>query len=1060
MADYTDDEIANSVQSLVQSSVSTPIDTLGTRRTDIAFGQVQQAVAGVFILYPLAPYYCLYLGAKTVLAQVAAEAVTIGSIIQAIESLTRYVLPVTDLTPLYNAGSALQALQGAVSTTAPQDITKLAQYQRFASNVNAFLAGPAGQAVKQNGAIVPTPQEAQASLPSLMTQLQQQHLALVAAVAQLANGITDYTAVNLPSLVAAGVITNASSVLAGHAADLSALTPVARTGALRQPVLDLLTSMAAVTTMGSSGNQSAFYSVPSAGTVYSDALHLATPATLEGTLGAPYNIQPGVNDKLYVYLDGAVYPAPYVTLTMPAAVGAQVQGTTTETPPQEGGTVDGFLVSDDTNPTPIFVGGNIANGVIPTPAANNKLHFQLITTSGMTDVVVTLTVSTITGSNVNRRTAQQICDDINARLAVLSVTGVVAQPYFYPTAHFNGLMDITPVSGHIATFTPSVPGASSLTPVQVGDIIVVAAGPDADLYDVTAVTPTSVQATARVVFPVGALGTQLLIGPKDRAIGLYVTSPANILAQMSIFILGDTPAMMAGAYLVGWSVGSTYNGLLRVASDIVTAINQQTTKLVASSTLLNAISVPLTTDPINPFHVVISKVFQTGSLVYTPGSPNSISLTGFSGLTAGGVQVGDTLVLRGQGNTAWTVTAFTDSTVTATSSISTATTAASAAFEIGSTLPSVVAWYTLEVATGPNSGSYIVQGYGVSPLDLIFQQRWTIPHYADQTTLQAITMMGQIGVEVLELSSVNTTVASSVFVANGLSPIPVSTALSVFWSAPPAVATGTTPYLLIPQPTGGAVPSPGDVLSFFASSYAVADQTCVVESVDAGPTGGFILGLSPEIGDVPSSWNFPQNPIPVATLQRGHMVDFSVFQDACTTWLAETENQPAYFQNLNRLINPLTSSSNPTAAQTNAAIAAFKGLANLLDIADNEANMSSDVPIEMILDEYIVVNVPQVDTLLSTYRQKGADLAIDTLLSGQFQSFFGLTEAGSSYAGAMQQAMIAVAQNDLPVRKANRPDANSSRLMGNAPSDDLEFNTSDAETGLKPDIPQGDFAKD
>src|SRR5580658_4499658 len=136
MTDYTTDEINTAVTSLVQSGVSIPLDTLGTRRTDIAFSQVQQAVAGVFILYPLAPYYSLYLGAQQVLQAVASEAATIASILEAIESLNRYVLPVTDLSPLYNAQSALQALQGAVATTAPSDITKLAQYQRFASNVN------------------------------------------------------------------------------------------------------------------------------------------------------------------------------------------------------------------------------------------------------------------------------------------------------------------------------------------------------------------------------------------------------------------------------------------------------------------------------------------------------------------------------------------------------------------------------------------------------------------------------------------------------------------------------------------------------------------------------------------------------------------------------------------------------------------------------------------------------------------------------------------------------------------------------------------------------------
>jgi hypothetical protein len=1058
VADYSSQEINTAVTSLVQSGVSTPLDTLGTRRTDIAFSQVQQAVAGVFILYPLAPYYCLYLGAQQVLQAVASEAATIASILEAIESLNRYVLPVTDLSPLYNAQSALQALQGAVATTAPSDITKLAQYQRFASNVNAFLAGPGGQAVKQNGAIVPTPAEAQASLPGLITTLQQQHTALVTSITQLANGITSYQSVNLPSLVAAGVITNASSVLASDTATLAALTPAARTAALRTPILNLITSMAAVTTMGSSGNTSEFYNVPGPGTTYSDSLHLATPASLDGNLGPPYNIQTGVNDQLTLTMDGA---APF-SVTVPGALGAQIQGTVVEQPSSEaspGASPDGFLISDGTNPHPIYVNGNPANGTVPTPAANNQLQFMAVGSIDSYDVVVLLTTSVVSGDNVIRRTAQEICDDINAELATRSITGIVAEPYFYPTAHFNGAMNIVPTTGPTAEFYPYVAGASSLTPVQVGDILVILTGPDADIWDVTAVSPTFVTANARVVTPVAASDVATEIGPKDRAIGLYVVDPALIGQGMYLQILGSNVTFTNGANTIGWPVNSIFNSTLRVPYDIYTAINQQTTEVTAASTLLDPISLPLTTDPVNPFHVVISKVFEVGSLVYTPGSPNSISLTGFTGLEAGGVLVGDTLVLRGQNNTAWTVTAFTDTTVTATSSVNTATTTPSATFEIGSTLPTIVDWYTVVVDSGPNSGSYVVSSFGVSPLDLIFQQRWTIPHYADQTTLEPITMTGSIGIEVLTLTSENTTVSSSVLVS------PSCTALPFFWSSPPAISYGSTPYLLIPTPTGGAVPQPGDIVTFYQTNYGAPSQTCTVETVDPSVTGtGYILGLSPEIqdlyGSTPSnSWPFPPNQIPYATLMHGHMVDFAVFQTACTTWLAQVPNQPAYFQTIDRLMNPITSSTNPTMANVNAAIAGIKALADLLDIADNEADLSSAVPIEMVLDDYVVVDMPQIDTLIQTYKQKGADLALDTLTSGQFATFFGLTEQQSSYAGAMQGAMTAVAQNDLPVRKGNRPDSLSSRLLGNAPSDDPEFNTEDSDTGLKPDA-TSDFQKD
>lgn len=1049
MADYTQDEITSAVTSLVQSTVSTPIDTLGTRRTDVTFSQVQQAVAGVFILYPLAPYYCVFLGVQQTLQAVASEAAVVASILEAINSLGRYVLPVTDLTPLYNAQAALQALQSAVAQQAPADITKLAQYQRYATNTNNFLSGPAGQAVKQNGAIVPTPAEAQASLPGLMTQLQQAHVALVTAVTQYANAIDDYNSVNLPTLLASGIITNAASVLASDIASLAALTPAQRLAALRQPVLNTLTAQATITTLGSSGNTSSFYTIPGPGAPYWDATHLATPATLVGTLGPPYNVQTGVNDQLTLTMDGG---APF-NVTIPGAVGAQVLGTVVESAPyvanEVGGTVDGYLVQSATNPV-----GLLTSPYPLTP--NNALHFQLVTPSTTFDVVVSLTVCS-SAPTITRRTAQDICNDINGQLRI---AGVVAAPFFYPTPHFStGTMNITPTVGSTANFTLYVPGASSLAAVVVGDIIVVPSGPNADIWDVTAVSPTTITANARVVTPSLQTNVTLQIGPKDRAVGMTVTDPTLIAGQMSIVIVADNPTETNGALMIGWPVGATFNSLLRVPSDVYASINQQTQKAVASSTILSPVTLPLVSDPTNPFHVTAQRIQAAGALTYTPGNfhpsppiPNSITISyPTGGLLAAGVIVGDTLILMGQGNTVWSVSVVSDTSVTATSDTYTATSQASATFEIGPTF-TITQWETVSIASGPNAGEYIVSGQGTTPLDILFMNRWTLPHYVDPTTMQPITMTGVIGTEVLTISSVNTTTSSSVQVSGP--------GADFFWTTPlPAPATGTTPYLLIPTPGDSQVPQPGDTLTFYATNYGTASETCTVETVDPATSGsGYILGLSPEIGDVPVSWPFPPNQVPYATLEHGHMVDYATFQTLLNTWLAAGPNQPSYFQMLSTLINPLTANANPTAAQVNAALAGIKALADLLDTADNTADMSDQTCLQDILQEYAVADVSQIDTLVATYNQKGSDLAIDTLLSGQFSSFFGLTEAGSSYAGAMQSAMQAVAQNDLPVRKVNRPDALQSRMVASTLSPDNEFNTADAETGLKPDAPI-DFAK-
>ena len=58
---YSQDEINAVVQQLVLSSITVPIDTLGVRRSDLQFNQFQQTAAGLFVLYPNAPFYVMWL---------------------------------------------------------------------------------------------------------------------------------------------------------------------------------------------------------------------------------------------------------------------------------------------------------------------------------------------------------------------------------------------------------------------------------------------------------------------------------------------------------------------------------------------------------------------------------------------------------------------------------------------------------------------------------------------------------------------------------------------------------------------------------------------------------------------------------------------------------------------------------------------------------------------------------------------------------------------------------------------------------------------------------------
>lgn len=1038
MADFTPDEIQAAVEQLVQGSITRTVGTLGTRSTDQTFSDIQTAVAGTFILYEMAPFYCVYLGAQRLRDAVTAENTILNSLLEAVESLDRLILPLTDVSPLFNANAALQALQAAVAGGAPADITKLPQYQRFNSNVNAFLAGPAGTSVKQNGAIVPTPDEARAAIPQLMTQLQAAHLGLVQSAAFLANSMDDFATVNLPALVAAGVVSKASQVLGAHASDLAALPIDQRLASIRGVILDMLTAQATVTAFGSFSPPSPFYNIQGLGFPYADSDHPATPAVLTSDTGPSFNVlDDGSNNTLTLTMDGG---APFDVLlpnSFYAVLGGTVVEQIGESPP------NGYLISDGTQPV---IGGD------PLPE-NDTLYLRINDRALSTSVTVTITL-TPSADQDSRRTAQNICDDINPAIVTAGYTDIIAEPYFYPSVHYQGELNITSTGGANAQFDlpPAPPSfTGSLAAVLLGDIVNVPAGPNAGLWDVYSVTSTTqFLATIRVGSSTTESLRLLSVGPSLRAVRIRCTGATNIANERSIAFLGPDIVSQSACGVFGWvpSNTQTCSGLL--PSDVVSAINQQTQEDTADTTLITT-SLPMSvrSDPFSPFHVIMSKILTTGTVVYTPGTPNSIAVSALSGLLAAGVIVGDILVLRGQGSTAWSVTAVTDTTITATSA-ATATNGSGLSIEIGPNFP-IVEWGTLQVLDGPNEGKYVIDAVGISPIDIQLKNRTSISHFVNPATQTPVVMPNaKVGLEVLTFASANTTTSSSVAVSGD--------AATLFFTLVTPSVIGSSPWFFIPQPIG-AVPAFGDLLEFYTSNYAVPNNVFAISSVDQAATG-LILGISPNAKDSPTSWQFTPQPPPYADIRKAHRADFAQFESDLNVWLDQPVNQPGYFQNLNRLINPLLANKNATAVDINVATTAIVAIAQLLTILEAEATDPGLVPLtlESALVEYSVDPVAPVDALIKTYAQQGSDKALDTLLAGQFSTFFSLDVDNVSYGGAMQSAMRAVAQNDLSVNKNSRTDVVNKRALGIAQSEDYEYSSSDTETGATVDAP-ADFEK-
>lgn len=1121
-SNYTPDEIQAVVQKLVLSTITRSYDTLGVRRTDLTFNDIQQAAAGVFILFPNSPFYVLQLGMKRVQDLITSEAAILDQLLAAVAVIGRPLLPVADVSPLFNVQSALQNLGSAAVSRAGvfTDITKTPAYQQLSANTQAFLSGPAGQAVKQNGAIVQTPQQAVAAIPALMSQLAAAHANLVATVTGLVGGIDNYNALNLPSVVISSVLANGAALVGADAAALSSLTPTQRLASIRSVILNLLATKAVVDKFGIFSGPSDYYTLAGLGTPYSDAQHLATPALVQSDKSGGYAIVFGVTDDLHVTADGAapfdillntslvaeidgqaddsnfiigdgthpfmgatnaipnnnkfkvkVGGVSYVaTLTDSAdASTASITGTgdtTTAGWYGGGGALDGatlaILLDGVANRLVTFVAPanagamvNQINAVLqatPHGALASIVANRLVLTtlnagqgvsitaehvfSGPANPVLGFTDGQTASGAVFPRTADQVAANIQAVLPA----GAAAEAYYAPL-HFSGLMDIP--AGTNQTWVLHLVGSSDLVALGVttSDTANVLSGPNAgQRFPITAVTSSSITVTG---VSVAQLSANLEIGAKNRRVKLLLTNPAvQVPAETVLQVYADDAPSTAALLTLGFTAGVSSQSQLTTADQVATDINSKTAVLTAG-TAITTTNGPLTTahaDVLNLNHVVFMAAAAAGTTAFT-GTQVTFTVTSLT--TAGPVSAGDTLALRdgpspAHGYTIATINGLTPvdhalvvgDVVVAHGSFA-GTGGAGVNVEFGPTLL-IQKYRVVTITGGPNAGNYFVSGTGDTAIDVLLIRALSVVRSLSSPTTGYITMTASLGDMYLTLASKNTTTLSSLVLAGDAAPL--------FFTSPPRTQLGTSQWFQLPAIPDGL--QAGDILEYYPTDYNNPSFSYIIQQVIASLRViqvGLDSGSSAYVPDG-ASWQFSPQPVPFARLHFGIKNDFGFTQGLLETWLALPENQALYLQNLNAKINPILVNSNPTAAQVGDAAAGLNTLYQFLTTAKAQALLGDPaVALQAILQTFTVEPVPAVDTLIQSFTQKGSDLAVDILLKGQFSSFFGLTVDGASYSGAMQAATRAVAMNDLPVRKINRSNVQSSQLISQSQSPDLEY---------------------
>lgn len=733
---FTDTEVENVINRLVRSSIRRPYDTLGVRRTDVTFNDIQESAAGVFLLFQRTPFFFAGMGSSR-LKDLALQAdAKCSELLTALGVLRRRVLPVRDVSSLANARAALGELEAAVNRSGPpKDVTKVPAFVRFNANIDRFL-GAVGSNIRHGGDIVPTPNEARSKIPALVVELEALMTTLVQKTALVAGAMEDYGKLNLAQLVSGGVISRARQVLGDRVDQLEAMNETERLEVLRETILEVLGTRAVVKRFGSFTPPSSIANLSGVGRPFSDSTRPALRAALEVANEGPYVLVAGTDEAsssnvLRLYKDAAPsWPsAPTTSFFLPQSAFAKIEGT---------------------QPGPF----NIVAG------QNDAL------------VVKVNGVSTPVALTAGSRSASDVAADITTALAA---TNFKAEAYFFPLM-YEGEVVCTGNDLSLA-FGAFPPGS-----VSPGDEVDFTFGADApSTRTVTAVSSSAITVdgavlvgpTARVRY--GAATRRVRIVPVDKTLSvqnketLTLETPTTVQTQTGI-TLG-----MYGA-LLGRSVPTD----AAVVANYVNANSQAFAAEVVFVPTLQDLS--FRTVPSDP----------TGFVAYawrgqatwgsgTAGVPVVLSSPPIASL------VGQTVCLRdgAQPDATGLVTAQTGQTLTVT--FGSAVTGASGLAEVGPTT-GIAPDQRLDITSGPNAGSYYIASMGAVPFQ--GKLRKMPPQYRDGFA-QPLLMEGLLGSESLRFFSTTTSLSSEIELYDP--------SLVFFPLAGPHSATATTKYFKLPS---------------------------------------------------------------------------------------------------------------------------------------------------------------------------------------------------------------------------------------------------------------------
>lgn len=1075
------------VEQFVRGSIRRPIDTLGTRRHDVTFTDVQEAAAGVFLLYPVAPFYIAYLASQRVLELIVAEEEVILELLELFLATGRTATPIKDLSPLNNITSALFELERAISnrTQTFPNIEDVSAFKRFDSNVDRFLEAY-GRNVKDGSSLVDTPQGARSKIPQLVKNLQEIHEELIRKITLIRKSSGNFAEVNLASISASGVISRSRQVIQQRTSSLVRSSEVGRLEQNLDTVKELLASRALVRRYGSLSRPQSTFAGDITGTPFSDATHPAELAGIQADRffhitrdgfnvldffldqavspkfagGGVTTFRNGIYEIRFSYVPGGFSAAGVgvgdivyfvsgqnvnTRWVVASAVDDEIEAVGVVEPFEETGAfIEIWRAPDESisvmNTIPVSIDGLATEPMVfdrsDSSGRPDNWIFRVNVTGVVAEIYTNLTpnssVEVSWGGDIH---VGQLCSSLNTQLAPLITPDVAKfEPYFAPPG-FDGEMVITFLGGSTYRATIASGDLDSVGVQSTLWYVKIVTGPDkGKFFKITAVDGTSPVTYVDFDSITGGLditnSQRVQIGRNPRVKFFYPDQYAAVATPKYLRL--ESGYERSAAFTLGMAEGRIIQGQGVKGGPIAEDVNAKGSRVSASSVFVPDLTTFVRSVPLNPTQVVLYKIRGSGSVAQS--GPNLVLTV--SDIDLSQAEVGDYLVYRNGStpDTTHTVIATTETTIT--TSGTPISPQSSIDFEVGDVLtPPGYAYLTITIPDGPNAGEYDVTGKGNTVLDFFISPQ--IP--VRQDTGQPVISTGAVGKRYAKFFSRSEEVSASV-IAHG------SAGTEFFTTVPTPIATGSTPYIqLSAVPTGLQV---GDILEYYESDYKTPSETRTLLGVDFTNK---LLTVDPSTPTT-RTYNISQTlSPPFALLRVAQVLNTTALENNLQAWLDLTTNGGLYFTDLARFVNPLIVNENPTAVQVADARNKLIELYGVLSIAGEElTGGSGDNNLEAYLDAFVVEPQGPVDTLLASFREKGADRAVDILLEANFTGFFGLDVDGSSYAGEMLKGIRDIARDDLPIRKVDRLETQQSVQISSAESEDFEFSGSDTEgsTGI------------